>query len=288
MYPTLIKIGPVPIHAYGFMMAAAFVIGMYLLRRQASKEGINPDVIGDGAFWTLILGLIGSRVAHIVMFPDHYSWSDPKGWIAIWQGGLVFQGALPVGAIFIYYWARKHKLGFLFLLDFAVPVVALGHAIGRLGCFLNGCCYGGITDSFLGVRFPRVPSDESLTATGSPAYIDHLRRGLIEHTDHWSMPIHPTQLYAFAGLVVIGITLFYLRKKWRPFDGAILCAYFMMYGAFRFALEFVRADHNPTHLGTFTDQQVISVALILVGLSLLLFLRGRRASQSSSAAASNS
>lgn len=286
MFPTLIELGPVPIHAYGFMMATAFVTGMYLLRRQASKEGISPDVIGDGAFWALIIGLIGSRVLHIIMFPDHYSWKDPKGWIAIWQGGLVFQGALPVGIAFIFYWAKRHKLGFLFLLDFAVPVVALGHGIGRLGCFLNGCCYGGPTESFLGVRFPRIPSDETLSATGSPAFVDHMRRGLIEHGAHASLPIHPTQLYAFAGLVTISVILIFLRKHWRPFDGSIVAAYFMLYGVFRFALEFIRADHNPTHLGTFTDQQIISLALFLFGASLLFFLWGRSAKSARSATAS--
>ncbi len=275
MYPTLIELGPIPIHAYGFMMATAFVVGMYLLRRQASKEGINPDIIGDGAFWALIIGLIGSRVAHIIMFPDHYSWKDPLGWIAIWQGGLVFQGAIPAGIAFIYFWATRHKLGFFFLLDFSVPVLALGHGIGRLGCFFNGCCYGGLTDSFLGVRFPRFPHDTTLTATGSPAYFDHLRRGLIENDAQWSAPIHPTQLYAFAGLVVISMTLFYLRKHWRPFDGSIVAAYFMLYGVFRFLMELVRADNNPTHLGMFTDQQVISILLFGLGIVIMVAMRKR-------------
>ncbi len=277
MYPTLIELGPVPIHAYGFMMAAAFVTGMYLLRRQASKEGINPDVIGDGAFWALIIGLIGSRIAHIIMFPDHYALNDPKGWIAIWQGGLVFQGAIPVGIAFIYFWAKRHKLGFFFLLDFSVPVLALGHGIGRLGCFFNGCCYGGTTDSFLGVQFPRIPSDTTQSVTGSPAYFDHLRRGLIEHNAHWSVPIHPTQLYSFFGLVLISMTLFYLRKNWRPFDGSIVAAYFMIYGVFRFFMEFVRADHNPTRLGAFTDQQVISMLLVLFSITIMFVMRGRGA-----------
>ncbi len=275
MYPTLINLGPIPIHAYGFMMAMAFVTGMFLLRRQASKEGINPDVIGDGAFWALIIGLIGSRVAHIVMFPDHYSWKDPLGWIAIWQGGLVFQGALPAGIAFVYYWAKRHKLGFFFLLDFSVPVVAIGHGIGRLGCFFNGCCYGGRTDSFIGVQFPRIPSDTSVAATGSPAYIDHLRNHLIENDALYSAPIHPTQLYSFVGLIAIGLVLFALRKHWRPFDGSIVAAYFMLYGIFRFILEMVRADNNPKHLGTFTDQQVISMLLFLFGAIIVVVMRGR-------------
>jgi phosphatidylglycerol:prolipoprotein diacylglycerol transferase len=277
MYPTFIEIGPVPIHAYGFMMAIAFVVGMYILRRQAIKDGLNPDVIGDGTFWALIIGLIGSRIAHIMMFPDHYSWKDPRGWIAIWQGGLVFQGALPFGLVFIYYWARRHKIGLLYLLDFSVPVVALGHGIGRLGCFFNGCCYGGLTDSFLGVQFPRVPSDQSLSATGSPAYWDHLRRGLIDTTAQFSLPIHPTQLYSAAGLIAISFALFYLRKHWRPFDGSILATYLMLYGVFRFVLEMVRADHNPTHLGTFTDQQVVSMFLFTLGVVIVLVFRGRGA-----------
>jgi phosphatidylglycerol---prolipoprotein diacylglyceryl transferase len=255
------------------MMATAFVVGIFLLRRQASKEGINPDIIGDGAFWTLLLGLIGSRVLHMVMFPDHYQWSDPLGWFAIWQGGLVFQGAIPVGVAFIYYWARKHKLGFFFLLDFAVPVVALGHGIGRIGCFLNGCCYGGPTDSFLGVRFPRVPSDTTQTATGSPVYIDHLRHHLVSSGDQWSVPIHATQLYAVAALFTIAVVLYLLRTHWRPFDGSIIAAYFVLYGVFRFFNEFVRADDNPTHIAGLTDQQVISILLVVLGTVIFVVRR---------------
>ena len=157
MYPVLLKLGPLPVHSYGLMLALGFLAGLFLARRDAPKFGLDPDKIADAAFWVLLLAIAGTRVAFIMMFPEDFSWSKPLGWFAIWNGGLVFQGAIPPAIVFIYYWTRKHKMPFWTVGDLAVPCLALGHAIGRLGCFLNGCCYGARTELSLAIRFPRVP-----------------------------------------------------------------------------------------------------------------------------------
>jgi phosphatidylglycerol---prolipoprotein diacylglyceryl transferase len=274
MFPTLLKIGPVPIHSYGFLIATGFLVSIFLMRRDAAKQGINPDIISDCAFWVLFLGILGTRVLHIIMFPDQYSWRDPLGWVAIWRGGLVFHGALPPAILFCIYYMRKHKVPVWQFADVVTPYVPLGHAFGRMGCFMFGCCYGKPTDSFLGIRFPRVPYDTSLPAEGSPAFLDHMRRFGIDSHDHWSNPVYPTQLMEAAGLLAIWVLLFSLRKYWHPFTGFTFPAYLFCYGVLRFLLEFLRGDGNPAHIaGIFSDQQIVSLIMVVSGAVLFAILK---------------
>ena len=276
MLPTLIEIGAFKIHSYGLMLAAAFLVGVWLVRRESSKAGIDQNLIADVAFWTLLVGLVGSRVLHILLYPGQYSWTAPLGWIAFWRGGLVFQGAL-LAIPFLYIYLRRKGVEFWSLADIAVPFIPLGHAIGRLGCFLNGCCYGERTDVLWAMPFPRVPFNLSKEPVGSPPYIDHCQRfGLSYWQDQWSFPVHPTQLYSVAGLMAIFAILILIRKKAPPFRGFAMPSYLVLYGIMRFIVEFFRGDHNPTHLGgNLTDQQVFSVLLVLFGAALFVYLRAR-------------
>ncbi|MBX7256444.1 MAG: prolipoprotein diacylglyceryl transferase [Candidatus Hydrogenedentes bacterium] len=274
MFPTILKLGPVSVHSYGLMMAIAFLLATYLATRDIAKHGLNAGVASDTAFWCLLVGLAGTRILHIIMFPEFYSWSRPLGWIAIWQGGLVFQGAIPPALAVIYFNLRRHQMPFWKTIDIAAPYVALGHAIGRVGCFLNGCCYGQRTDLPWGVQFPRIPFDLSKAGvTGSPAYMDHCQRYALSYdTDLWSLPVHPTQLYSVAALCLLCVTLLLLRKCCWRFPGFIICWYFILYSAGRFVIEMFRGDHNPTRFLSLSDQQVFCVLSVVAGLVLLTFL----------------
>jgi len=275
MYPILFEIGPIPIRTYGLMIAIGFLTALFFIQREAKKKGIDPEVISNAAFWALLLGIAGTRVLHIMMFPAQYSWTDPVGWIALWQGGLVFQGGPPVVMVFLYFYFKKYAINFWQVADITAPFLALGHGIGRLGCFAYGCCYGKPTDSFLGTAFPRYPRDPALALEGSPAYIEHLYSHQIAEGSLWSLPVHPTQLYSFAGLVLIGVLLYLIKRKWQPFYGSILSLYFVFYGIFRFIVEFYRGDRNPTHFGALSDQQVFCFVFIALGVGLFLWLRHR-------------
>ncbi|HQE84446.1 MAG TPA: prolipoprotein diacylglyceryl transferase [Candidatus Hydrogenedentes bacterium] len=274
MLPTLLELGPIKINSYGLMLAIGFILGVTLVRRECKRLGINPDIIADGAFWTLLVGLFGSRLAHILLYPSSYSWRDPLGWVAFWRGGLVFQGAL-LAIPFVYWYVRRKKIDFWPFADIAASYIPLGHAFGRLGCFLNGCCYGKRSDVFWAIPFRRVPFDLSKEPTGSPAYLDHCARfGLSYWEDKWSFPVHPTQLYSAVGLLLIFALLMVLRKKHPPFCGFVLPMYLTLYGLGRFVLEFFRGDHNPSHFGGhLSDQQVFSLLLAVVGTVLFFYLR---------------
>ncbi len=275
MFPTLLKIGPIAVHCYGLMIAIGFLLALHLMRRDAEKRGLDPRAISDLAFWSLLLGAISTRILHIILFPSAYSWRDPIGWIALWRGGLVFQGAVPTVIIFCWYGLRKRKMGFWHTADTVMPYVPLAHAIGRIGCFLNGCCYGKRTEMPWGIPFRRVPWDLSQLPTGSPAYLDHCQRysELSYHSDRWSYPVHPTQLYSVAALLGICLILLLLRKKWRLFEGFTLPAYLALYGLCRFLIEFFRGDHNPTWFqSSLSDQQVFSLAFVAAGILMFIIL----------------
>ncbi|MEX2016413.1 MAG: prolipoprotein diacylglyceryl transferase family protein, partial [Candidatus Hydrogenedentales bacterium] len=147
-----------------------------------------------------------------------------------------------------------------------------------LGCFLNGCCYGKVSDVPWAMPFRRVPWDTSVPPEGSPPYLDHLKRfgDQVTTHDHWSLPIHPTQLYSFLGLMALCCIMLLLRRYWNPYTGFMMPLYFILYGIFRFIVEFFRGDHNPVHFG-FTDQQLFSVVLIAAGIALYHYLKRRAA-----------
>ena len=276
MFPVLFEIGPLKINSYGLMIAVGFLTGLYFVQRDAVKRGMPPKVFADMAFILLPLGIAGTRLAHIIMYPEFYSWDDPIGWIAIWRGGLVFQGGLPVALAFVYYWFKKHDIPFWKGCDVMFPYLPMAHGFGRVGCFLKGCCYGLPTDVPWAIPARRDPWNLSEPVTGSPAFIEHLSRfSDVTVQSHWSHAIHPTQLYSFAGLLVICGILLVLRRYWNPFTGFTVPAYLILYGSFRFIVEFYRGDHNPVHLFGLSDQQVFSIVFAVFGLGLFAFLRIR-------------
>lgn len=283
MLPVLFEIGPLNINSYGLMIAVGFLTGLYFVQRDAAKCGMPPKVFADMAFIILPLGIAGTRLAHIVMYPEFYSWNDPIGWIAIWRGGLVFQGGPPLALAFVYYWFKKHGIPFWKGCDVLFPYLPMGHGFGRVGCFLYGCCYGLPTDVPWAIPARRVPWDISEPVKGSPAFLEHMSSfSDITTQSHWSHAIHPTQLYSFAGLMVICAILLALRRYWNPYPGFTVPAYLVLYGIFRFVVEFYRGDHNPVHLFGLSDQQVFSVVFALIGVALFFYLRMRAAPKPSS------
>ena len=276
MLPILFRIGPIPVFSYGLLIAVGFLVAVHFVRRDARRANLDPDLVTDGAFWVLFLGLVGTRVLHIILYPQFYSWSDPVGWIAVWKGGLVFQGALPPTIVFVIYFVRKHKIGFWKSVDITVPYIPLAHAFGRIGCFMNGCCYGKVTQLPWGLPFRRIQPPGALTPTGSPPYLDHVENLGLSEDAMWSYPVHPTQLYSVVGLLCIFFFYKWLTRRWHPFEGFALPYYLVAYGVFRFLVEFLRGDHNPTLFGEMlSTQQVFCLFMVAVGVGMYAVLRRR-------------
>src|SRR5256885_15556420 len=145
----------IPLHTYGLLIATAFLVAMSLAGRAAEREGQNRDRVMDLTFWILIAAMVGSRLLFILVNWDEYA-KSPGKIFAFWEGGLAFYGGF-IGAVLVSVWyMRKHEMPFFPVADALIPSVAIGHAIGRLGCFAAGCCWGGACDPPL-PRAAKVP-----------------------------------------------------------------------------------------------------------------------------------
>ena len=152
MHPIIVEIGPVTIYSYGVVVAVGFITAAWLAARQAASEGLSPEGILDIALVCIISGIIGARLLHVLLNLPYYMHS-PAEILMLNRGGLAFQGgffaAIAAGVLY----AKRAGLSFLRAADIMAPYIALGQAIGRIGCFLNGCCYGAFTGSYFGFLF---------------------------------------------------------------------------------------------------------------------------------------
>ncbi|MFP4472362.1 MAG: prolipoprotein diacylglyceryl transferase [Candidatus Omnitrophota bacterium] len=243
MYPVICRIGPLTVFSYGLMLALAVVVCGWFLAREARAHQIRPDEIYDLIFWTVIAGIIGARLFFIVLNLSFFL-RNPLEIFMVHHGGLAVQGGLLLGGAAAIIFIRRKGWSFCFMADLIAPYLALGHAIGRIGCFLNGCCYGRQVG--WGVYFP-------------------------VHDAH----LHPTQLYASAALLVIFFVLrFSRRSALRP--GSVFALYMILYAVQRFFIEFFRADHDQWTAGLSVFQW-ISLVIFIVGSGLLFYLNKRGA-----------
>lgn len=250
MHPILFQLGPVTLYSYGLAIAAGFLLAASLAARRARAAGLDPARVQRVALIGLLAGLAGGRAAYVFLNWDLYR-ADPLEILRLDHGGLVFYGGLAAGVLAGVAAIRAAKLPLLATLDLLMPPLVLAHAIGRIGCFLNGCCYGKPTALPWGVLFPQ----------------DILYR-------------HPTQLYEAGALLAIFVVLKRIEdcpqeKRSLP-AGTGLLAYGLLYGVWRFLAEFLRGD-NPPVLWGFTAFQLASLPLALFcGCLLLLRLRPLR------------
>lgn len=251
MHPDLFRIGPITIHTYGVMVAIGFLLGMGLALRQARKEGIPSERISDLSFYLLLAAIIGSRVFYILLNPGPYI-KNPLAIFKIWEGGLVFYGGLILAVITGMIYIKRHGLHLWQIADIFAPSIAIGHAIGRLGCFFAGCCHG---------RPAQVPWAVTFTDPHSLAPL--------------GIPLHPTQLYESAGEFVIFLILILLRKR-QAFRGELFWTYVMLYSILRFSVEFFRGDAARGMLAEgLSLAQAISVIMFFIAVGFMTFLRSR-------------
>ncbi|MGQ9919736.1 MAG: prolipoprotein diacylglyceryl transferase [Desulfobacca sp.] len=257
MYPILFTIGPVRVFTYGFLLALAFLCAMFMVGQEAKRRGLDPKKFYDLSFYAIIWAIIGSRLLHVLLAWDYFI-AHPVEIFALWQGGLAFQGGLVFGLISVIYLLYRYQLPLWATLDTMALAVPLGQFIGRLGCFMAGCCYGKETTVPWAVTFTH---PETLARPG--------------------VPLHPTQLYE--SFLMLGVFLFLLRFRQRQqFSGQILGIYFLLAGTVRFIVEFWRGDERgPILFWGMASTQVIALAVALGGLIFLLW-RARAAQTMSS------
>lgn len=257
MHPVLFEIGWMKFHGYPTMLALAFLVGVLLCVRDL--RWLDPPIKGTpmAGLWIFLGALVGARAFWIIQFAEV---KDLWQAFVIWYPGLVYYGGLIGGVFGAYLYIVLHRLPPLRIADVAVPYLALSQAITRVGCFLNGCCWGRDTHVAWAVQFPK----------WSFPYKQQLESHLIDRTAEASLPVHPTQLYMVIGLVIIAVILKLSRKR-RPFIGAVGLLYCFFYGLLRFIVEALRGDSAHSVSGM-TVSQVISL-LLVVG-SVVVFVIG--------------
>lgn len=276
MHPRLLTIpsfdllgrtlGPFTLHTYGFLLAIAFLAGLWVASRQAKRAGLEAGRITDLAVWVLIAGLVGAK-ALLVGVEWRYFARNPRDVFSIFQSGGVFYGGLVAGTLVAWLLARHYRLPAWRTADVLAPGVAIGQAIGRLGCFAAGCCWGKATSVPWAVTFTDV---YAARAVGTP--ID--------------TPIHPSQLYESAAVFLIFLFLLWLAARKR-FHGQVTLAYVALYSAVRFVLEFWRGDaERGTWFGNqVSTSQLIAIALLLAAAIALPYVRRTQAVEKAPAAA---
>jgi len=261
MYRTLFDIGPFSIHTYGVALAVAFWLGIELSAREARKRGMDPIKIVDLGIVILLSSVAGSRLLYVIQHMEDYR-GDLLGMLRVWEGGLTFYGGLIAGVIFGIGFLRVRKVPVRDAIDVVAPQIALGIAIARIGCFLNGCCFGTETGLPWACRFPA------------------------DSQAGWVLPgvgLHPTQLYSSAANFVIFL---FLRRFLRsgPRGGKVFYAFLITYGLWRFVIDYLRYYEDSMYVTTagagITWNQIVSMVIIAIGLAF--FLGSRRTAGDSS------
>lgn len=252
MFPELFKAGPVTLYTYGLFIAIGFFAALTLSKKIASSNQVKTEIVTDLFFIILIAALIGSRGLYVIIEYEAFknSWIDV---FKIWNGGLVFYGGFIAAVASALFYLRLKQINPLLMGDIVFPGIALGHAIGRIGCFFAGCCYGKPTSAFFAVCFTH-------PLTLAPQHV-HL---------------HPTQLYSVASnlfifAVLIGVSI---HKR---FNGMVTITYLILYAVLRSTIEYFRGDYRGTLLnGYLSTSQGISLLVALAGIILMIILFKRR------------
>lgn len=259
MHPILFHVGSFPIYTYGVLVAGGVLLGLWFGVRYAPKAGLTGDFIWNLGIYAILLGLVASKIWLIVSDWNAYS-ANPREIfsIATFQSGGTFYGGVIGAMIWIVVYSRRHRAPLLAVCDVSSISLSLGHAIGRLGCFVAGCCYGKPTSLPWGVTFTS-PVAERIA--GTPLGI----------------PLHPTQLYESGAEFLNFFLMWWLSTK-QKFTGQIIGTFFLLYGFERGTIEFFRGDPGRTMLfhDTVSLMQLVSLGLVLTG--AFIWWRGLRAS----------
>jgi phosphatidylglycerol:prolipoprotein diacylglycerol transferase len=269
MAPILLKIPltipfyghtEIPVYGYGVLLVLAFVSATWLAWWRCKREGLDPDLVPDLAFWIFLFGLIGARLFYCIEYwgLDIHNLFEA---LQYWKGGIVYYGGVIGGVVgFFAYW-RFHPFPVRPYVDAVAPSIAVGTFFGRLGCFFNGCCFGDPCRLPWAVSFP----------AHSPAWDHQVGLRMIAPDSLAALPVHPTQLYSAidAAILLLLLTAYYpLRRR----DGEVMGLLMMTYAISRFVIEYLRNDEGAFFAGL-TISQNISVLLLLGGVVYWAWLR---------------
>lgn len=259
MVPTLFEIGPFRVHIYGVMLAIAFLLGSWRAVRAAASRAIPEERMISLVAWILISSIVGARLHFVLGHSESYA--NPADLFRIWEGGLTLYGGLIAAIVVSFLYLRRNRIGFLPVADAIAPSLALGEAVTRIGCFLNGCCFGRPGEGPLCFHYP---------------HDSYASRELGD------VAVFPSQLFLSAGMAIVFVLLWAFDRKRLP-TGVLFGAYLVGQGLIRYAVDFTRYYESIDRLSALgpwieSKSQLVAIALALLGLLLILFrvARSRR------------
>lgn len=248
MLPRLFHVGSFSLPTYGLLVSIGVLLGLWISVRNSAKQGGNPDDAWNLGILVVLCGIVGAKVLYILVDWTYYT-SHPGEIFSLGtlQAGGVFSGGLIGAFVAAAWYIRKHRMPALATCDAFAPGLALGHAIGRVGCFAAGCCWGKPTQAFWGVTFNNPLAHAWV---GTPL----------------GEALEPTQLFESAIELANFFILTWMFKR-RKFEGQIMGTYLILYGIARYFLEFLRDDpgRGSAFGGVMTGTQLISICLVIGG-----------------------
>jgi phosphatidylglycerol---prolipoprotein diacylglyceryl transferase len=266
-----------PIYGFGAMLFLGFVAGAWTASRRAARIGMHPELIWDIGIWLFLAGVIGCRMFYCIQYGSRMFYNDVNGHhvlksvpdlifaaVDLPDGGLVYYGGIPAGMLAAAWFCRQRKINLLALGDVLIPSLFLGMAFGRIGCFLNGCCYGDRCNLPWGVQFPMGSVPDMALVVG----------GFVGPDQDVNFRLHPTQLYSsLDGLFLYMLTAAYF--PFRPRNGAVVALAALTYPISRFAIESLRADEVGQFSTSLTISQWISILIFSCGIVFAVCLSRR-------------
>jgi len=260
MHPILIDLG-FPIHTFGVLMGAGFLVGILGSMREATRQGLDPDEIFNLSFWIMVSGVGGARLLYVLIdVIQHGGASDfldnPLALLAIWQGGLVWYGGLIGATITVLYYTRRYRMPVLRTCDLLAPYTFLGLAIGRVGCLMAGDDFG---------RPTTVPWAITFTNPKALVYPESLI----------GEPLHPTQLYMVAKSLFVALVCWVVLKRFKRFDGMVFGIAFLLYAPLRYVVELYRGDFQRGYVieNVLSTSQAIGIAVVAFGIAALFWAK---------------
>ena len=276
MHPILFSIptpwGAIPIYSYGVMLGSSLLLAWYFIMYMGKRiEGFNRELLASCFTWTAVGAIVGARLLYVFTNIDEYE--SVSSWFDLSSGGLVAYGGFIGGFVSAWAFWKLKKIPLIPFADIAVPTLASGLMLTRVGCYLYGCDYGrplgerapellksaGTFPKWDSEAYPSFACDQ--TINGSPAYQHHLSEGLIPEDAVTSLAVHPTQIYeSLAGLLLFAFSFWLLHH--RTFRGQVLVVVGGLYGLWRFFIEYLRDDPERGFAFGFSTSQLISLGLI--------------------------
>jgi phosphatidylglycerol:prolipoprotein diacylglycerol transferase len=234
-------------------VAIGFFVGLLVTARLGKSEGFGSQQIMDMGFIIILSAIIGSRAMYVLMNASYYT-RAPLDMLKIWEGGLVFSGGVLGVVLTMLWYVKRHGLPLGKIADLWAPAIAVGQGIGRIGCFMAGCCYGKPTDSICGVAFTHSHS---------------LARPL-------NVPLHPTQLYSsLSGFVIFLLILVLYSKK--KFEGQVFLWLMIMHSTARLAIERFRGDDRGILLGSnMSMTQLVATLILITSVGILFAVKSKK------------